>query len=62
MSNLTQQIQEDWTNRNEIEKVSLSILQIAEFLNKFGMSPPLHDDDDDDEIFLLPIMVNNLLY
>jgi hypothetical protein len=31
-------IKQDWENRDYIESVSLNILKIAEFLNKFGKS------------------------
>lgn len=30
-------IKQDWENRDYIESISLNILKIAEFLNKFGM-------------------------
>jgi hypothetical protein len=32
-------IKSDWQNRDYIEGVSLSILKIAEFLNRFGKAP-----------------------
>ena len=41
-SEVQQQIQQDWENREFIEIVSAGIKKIAEFLNEFGESVSMH--------------------
>lgn len=38
MSQIQRQIQQDWTNREYIEVITVSIKKIADFLNSFDMS------------------------
>jgi uncharacterized protein len=38
MSNVQNQIQQDWTNREFIEKIVLNIKKITDFLNAFDLS------------------------